>query len=66
MSPELRERIEAGIPLGRLGRPEDSAALVAFLCSREGGRITGQVIHCDEGWSSARTLRFGREPQSGR
>ena len=66
MSPELRERIEAEMPLGRLGRPEDSAALVAFLCSPEGGWITGQVIHCDGGWSSARTLRFGREPQSGR
>jgi 3-oxoacyl-[acyl-carrier protein] reductase len=66
MSPELRERIESEMPLGRLGRPEDSAALVAFLCPPEGGWITGQVIHCDGGWSSARTLRFGREPQSGR
>lgn len=66
MSPELRERIESAMPLGRLGRPEDSAALVAFLCSSEGGWITGQVIHCDGGWSSARTPRFGREPWSGR
>jgi 3-oxoacyl-[acyl-carrier protein] reductase len=62
LSPELRERIEAEIPLGRLGRPEDSAALVAFLCSPSGGWITGQVIHCDGGWSSARTLRIDREP----
>jgi 3-oxoacyl-[acyl-carrier protein] reductase len=62
MSPELRERIESQMPLGRLGRPRDSAALVAFLCSLEGGWITGQVIHCDGGWSSARMLRFGREP----
>jgi 3-oxoacyl-[acyl-carrier protein] reductase len=66
MSPELRERIESEMPLGRLGRPEDSAALVAFLCSSEGGWITGQVIHCDGGWSSVRTLRFGRELPSGR
>jgi 3-oxoacyl-[acyl-carrier protein] reductase len=62
LSPELRERIEAETPLGRLGRPEDSAALVAFLCSPSGGWITGQVIRCDGGWSSARTLRVGREP----
>jgi 3-oxoacyl-[acyl-carrier protein] reductase len=62
LSPELRERIEAEMPLGRLGRPEDSAALVAFLCSPSGGWITGQVIGCDGGWSSARTLRIGREP----
>lgn len=61
MSPELRERIASQMPLGRLGRPQDSAALVAFLCSPEGGWITGQVIHCDGGWSSARALRFGRE-----
>src|SRR6266545_1135413 len=66
MSREVRERIESEMPLGRLGRPQDSAALVAFLCSSEGGWITGQVIHCDGGWSSARTLRFGRELQSGR
>jgi 3-oxoacyl-[acyl-carrier protein] reductase len=61
LSPELRERIEVEMPLGRLGRPEDSAALVAFLCSPAGGWMTGQVIHCDGGWSSARTLRIGRE-----
>src|SRR6266508_1180761 len=66
MSREVRERIESEMPLGRLGRPQDSAALVAFLCSSEGGWITGQVIHCDGGWSSAQTLRFGRELQSGR
>jgi 3-oxoacyl-[acyl-carrier protein] reductase len=62
MSPELRVRIEAEMPLGRLGRPEDSAALVSFLCSPSGGWVTGQVIHCDGGWSSARTLRIGRDP----
>jgi 3-oxoacyl-[acyl-carrier protein] reductase len=63
MSPELRERIESEMPLGRPGRPQDSAALVAFLCSPEGGWITGQVIRSDGGWSSARTLRLGREPR---
>jgi 3-oxoacyl-[acyl-carrier protein] reductase len=62
MPPELRQRIESEMPLGRLGRPEDSAALVAFLCSPSGGWVTGQVIHCDGGWSSARTLRVGRQP----
>lgn len=62
LSPELRERIEAEMPLGRLGRPDDAAGLVAFLCSAAGGWITGQILHCDGGWSSARTARFGREP----
>jgi 3-oxoacyl-[acyl-carrier protein] reductase len=62
LSFELRERIELEMPLGRLGRPEDVVGLVAFLCSPAGGWITGQVLHCDGGWSSARAVRVGREP----
>lgn len=62
VSPELRDRLEAEMPFGRLGRPEDSAALVAFLCSPAAAWITGQVIHCDGGWSSARVVRLGRAP----
>ena len=62
LSSELRERIESEMPLGRLGLPEDSAGLVAFLCSPAGGWITGQILQCDGGWSSARAVRVGREP----
>lgn len=62
ISAELRTRLEAEMPFGRLGRPEDSAALAAFLCSRAGDWITGQVIRCDGGWSTLRTVRVGREP----
>ena len=32
------------IPLGRLGRPEDIAALCGFLASEEGGFVSGQMI----------------------
>jgi 3-oxoacyl-[acyl-carrier protein] reductase len=62
LSSELRERIELEMPLGRPGRPEDAAGLVAFLCSPAGAWITGQIVHCDGGWSSARAVRVGREP----
>ncbi len=38
-------------PMGRLGVPEEIAALVVFLASEESGFITGQAINIDGGWS---------------
>lgn len=39
-----RNRVVAGIPLGRLGEPEDVAAAVAFLASRQASWISGQTL----------------------
>ncbi|HVU61301.1 MAG TPA: SDR family NAD(P)-dependent oxidoreductase [Mycobacteriales bacterium] len=43
------EAMAAHVPLGRAGTPEDIAAACAFLCSEEGGYITGQVIGVNGG-----------------
>ena len=46
----LRAELLPRFPMGRIGRPADAAALVAFLCSEEAGWITGQVIHAEGGF----------------
>ncbi|XVU21766.1 SDR family oxidoreductase [Actinoplanes sp. CA-054009] len=47
--PEALERAAEMSPLGRLGRPEDVAAVVAFLASPDGGWVTGQNIRATGG-----------------
>lgn len=51
LTDEQQERIAAQIGLGRLGSPEDIAALVRFLASDSARYITGQVISVDGGLS---------------
>jgi 3-oxoacyl-[acyl-carrier protein] reductase len=38
------------LPAGRFGEPEDTAALVAFLCSERAAWITGTCMDVDGGW----------------
>ncbi|MCY4356701.1 MAG: 3-oxoacyl-ACP reductase FabG [Gammaproteobacteria bacterium] len=48
--PEAQQQaILAQIPLGRLGRPEEVAAVVAFLVSEQGAYITGETVHVNGG-----------------
>ena len=43
----------AQIPAGRMGRPQEFAALAAFLASEQAGYICGQAIACDGGFLRA-------------
>jgi 3-oxoacyl-[acyl-carrier protein] reductase len=47
--PKVIEAALAEIVLGRLGKPEEVAAVVAFLCSEAARHITGHVIEVDGG-----------------
>jgi NAD(P)-dependent dehydrogenase (short-subunit alcohol dehydrogenase family) len=48
-NPESRAAIEAEVPLGRIGSPEDVAGLTLMLASRAGAYLTGTVIPLDGG-----------------
>ncbi len=48
-TPEMRRAFAEKLPLKRLGRPEDVAALFAFLASDDAAFITGQAFVIDGG-----------------
>lgn len=45
-----RAAVEARMPRGRWGTPDDAARLVSWLVGDEAEWVTGQVIHCDGGF----------------
>ena len=46
---QARGRLAESLPIGRLGRPEEVAAVVDFLLSERSSYITGQIIHPNGG-----------------
>ncbi|MFX3618431.1 MAG: 3-oxoacyl-[acyl-carrier-protein] reductase [Sporolactobacillus sp.] len=46
---DIKEKMMADIPLGRLGRPEDVAEVVGFLASPASDYMTGQILSVDGG-----------------
>jgi 2-hydroxycyclohexanecarboxyl-CoA dehydrogenase len=51
--PGLLEKLAAQIPLRRIGRPDDVAGLVAFLCTERAAYITGQTLSVSGGITMA-------------
>jgi 3-oxoacyl-[acyl-carrier protein] reductase len=46
---EWKSSIARDIPLGRIGQPEDVAAVASFLCSEDAGYVSGQIIYVSGG-----------------
>ena len=46
---EVKEKFIAKIPMRRIGKPEDIAAIICFLASDEANYVTGQCIQIDGG-----------------
>jgi 3-oxoacyl-[acyl-carrier protein] reductase len=49
LNEEQIKKLVQNVPMSRLGKPEDVAKVVAFLCSKDADYITGQVIAVDGG-----------------
>lgn len=50
---ERHQAMLAKTPMGRLGRPEEIAGVVAFLVSADSSYMTGSEIYVDGGWTAA-------------
>jgi 3-oxoacyl-[acyl-carrier protein] reductase len=50
MSPEIRQLGIEATALGRLGTPQDTANLISFLCSEQGGWMNGQLLYSNGGF----------------
>jgi 3-oxoacyl-[acyl-carrier protein] reductase len=46
---QIRKGIGGGYPLGRIGRPDEVGAAIAFLASEEASFITGQILEVSGG-----------------
>jgi len=49
MTPEVVAQLTSRIPMGRMGKPEEVAAVVHFLCSDDAGFVTGQCYDASGG-----------------
>jgi NAD(P)-dependent dehydrogenase (short-subunit alcohol dehydrogenase family) len=62
-TPQVEQRLLAGIPAGRIGRPEEIAQAAAFLVSPYADYINGEALTMDGGeWLSHGPLVY--QPQA--
>ena len=47
--PDLMTELLSGIPLGRMGKPEDVANMAIFLASEDSSYVTGSTFFVDGG-----------------
>ncbi|MFD9899414.1 SDR family NAD(P)-dependent oxidoreductase [Mesorhizobium sp. NPDC059025] len=50
VNPDVMKAMEAGIPLGRAGTPEEAAGAVYLFCIPESNYVSGQVLVCSGGY----------------
>ncbi len=49
---EVRQQLDARQPIGRVGKPEEIAHLVLYLCSDEAEFVHGSMMAIDGGWTA--------------
>jgi NAD(P)-dependent dehydrogenase (short-subunit alcohol dehydrogenase family) len=48
-TPERKAALTAGVPLGRVGEPEEIARVIVFVASKAASFLTGQIVGVDGG-----------------
>ena len=49
---KIRAELNARQPMGRMGKPEEVAAMVRYICSDEAEFMTGSLLTIDGGWTA--------------